>query len=186
MTDILKQFEQTSNKAFNEIDDEALGQLGSELDRMRSVQEQIKLTELKVKNLKDEEQTLADSITDLLQSKGLSELKLTDGSTVTTKEKLYCSITEENKEAAHNWVRNQGDGDIIANVVSVDFKKGEDDQALEFKQQIENLGLIPNESSKIHGSTLRSYLVSKDAQGVDYDDKLFSVRRLNKVTIKQS
>ena len=72
MTDILKQFEQTSNKAFNEIDDEALGQLGSELDRMRSVQEQIKLTELKVKNLKDEEQTLADSITDLLQSKGLS------------------------------------------------------------------------------------------------------------------
>ena len=89
MTDILKQFEQTSNKAFNEIDDEALGQLGSELDRMRSVQEQIKLTELKVKNLKDEEQTLADSITDLLQSKGLSELKLTDGSTVTTKEKLY-------------------------------------------------------------------------------------------------
>ena len=38
MTDILKQFEQTSNKAFNEIDDEALGQLGSELDRMRSVQ----------------------------------------------------------------------------------------------------------------------------------------------------
>ena len=69
MTDILKQFEQTSNKAFNEIDDEALGQLGSELDRMRSVQEQIKLTELKVKNLKDEEQTLADSITDLLQKK---------------------------------------------------------------------------------------------------------------------
>ena len=83
-------------------------------------------------------------------------------------------------------MRNQGDGDIIANVVSVDFKKGEDDQALEFKRQIENLGLIPNESSKIHGSTLRSYLVSKDAQGVDYDDKLFSVRRLNKVTIKQS
>ena len=186
MTDILKQFEQTSNKAFNEIDDEALGQLGSELDRMRSVQEQIKLTELKVKNLKDEEQTLADSITDLLQSKGLSELKLTDGSKVTTKEQLYCSIKEENKEAAFNWVRNQGDGDIIANVVSVDFKKGEDDQALEFKRQIENLGLIPNESSKIHGSTLRSYLVSKDAQGVDYDDKLFSVRRLNKVTIKQS
>ena len=43
-------------------------------------------------DIKEEEQLLADSITDILQSKGVSELKLTDGSKVSTKEQLYCSI----------------------------------------------------------------------------------------------
>ena len=97
MNKITKLFEDQSTESFNKIDDEALGQLGSEIERIRSVQEQIELTEIKVKKLKEEEQVLADSITDLLQSKGVSELKLTDGSKVTTKEQLYCSIKEENK-----------------------------------------------------------------------------------------
>ena len=125
-------------------------------------------------------------ITDLLQSKGVSELKLTDGSKVTTKEQLYCSIKEENKEAAHNWVRDQGDGDIIKNIVSVDFKKGEDKVAQEFKQLAEDSGLVPNETSSIHPSTLRSYLNAKSRDGVDFDEKLFGAFRLNKVSIKQS
>ena len=46
-----------------------LGQLGSEIERIRSVQEQIELTEIKIKKLKEEEQVLADSITDLLTIK---------------------------------------------------------------------------------------------------------------------
>ena len=94
MNKITKLFEDVSTESFNKIDDEALGQLGSEIERIQSVQEQIELTELKVKKLKEEEQVLADSITDLLQSKGVSELKLTDGSKVTTKEQLYCSMKE--------------------------------------------------------------------------------------------
>ena len=93
MSNITKLFEEESTKAFNQVDDEALGQLGTELERIKAVQDKIETAETMIKKLKDEEQLLADSITDLLQSKGLSELKLTDGSQVTTKEQLYCSIT---------------------------------------------------------------------------------------------
>ena len=71
MSDIINLFEDKSSESFNKIDDEALGQLGSEIDRIRSVQEQMQLTEIKLKKLKEEEQVLADSITDLLQSKGV-------------------------------------------------------------------------------------------------------------------
>ena len=35
MSNITKLFEDESTKAFNEIDDEALGQLGTELERIR-------------------------------------------------------------------------------------------------------------------------------------------------------
>tara|TARA_R100000935_G_scaffold31582_1_gene52094 strand:+ start:520 stop:1077 length:558 start_codon:yes stop_codon:yes gene_type:complete len=185
MNDITKLFEEESSKAFNQVDDEALGQLGTELERIKAVQDKIETAETMIKKLKDEEQLLADSITDLLQSKGLSELKLTDGSKVTTKEQLYCSIKEDYKDKAFSWVREQGDGDIIKNLVSVDFKKGEDKVALKFKQLAEDSGLIPNETSTIHNSTLRSYLNAKLRDGVDFDETMFGVYRLNKVNIKQ-
>ena len=185
MSDIINVFEDEFTKSFNTIDDEALRQLGNELERIKLVQQKIASTEEIVKKLKEEEQVLADSITDLLQSKGLSELKLTDGSKVTTKEQLYCSIKEDNKDKAFTWIREQGDGDIIKNIVSVDFKKGEDKVAQEFKQLAENSGLIPNETSTIHNNTLRSYLNAKARDGVDFDETLFGVYRLNKVSIKQ-
>ena len=185
MNDILNVFEDEFTKSFNTIDDEALGQLGNELERIKLVQQKIASTEEMVKKLREEEQVLADSITDLLQSKGLSEIKLTDGSKVTTKEQLYCSIKEENKDRAFAWVREQGDGDIIKNLVSVDFKKVEGKVATKFKQLAEDSGLIPNETSTIHNSTLRSYLNAKARDGVDFDETLFGVYRLNKVNIKQ-
>ena len=96
MNDILNVFEDEFTKSFNTIDDEALGQLGNELERIKLVQQKIASTEEMVKKLKEEEQVLADSITDLLQSKGLSEIKLTDGSKVTIMELLYCSIKDDN------------------------------------------------------------------------------------------
>ena len=49
MNDITKLFEDVSTESFNKIDDEALGQLGSEIERIRSVQEQLELTEVKIK-----------------------------------------------------------------------------------------------------------------------------------------
>ena len=85
MNKITNLFEEESTKAFNEIDDEALGQLGAELERIKAIQDKIMTAETMVKKLKEEEQVLADSITDLLQSKGVSELKLTDGSKVIQK-----------------------------------------------------------------------------------------------------
>jgi len=185
MSNITKLFEEASTKAFNQVDDEALGQLGTELERIKAVQDKIGTAEEMIKKLKDEEQLLADSITDLLQSRGVSELKLTDGSWVTTRESLRCAITVENKEKAFAWVRDQGDEDIIKNLVSVDFKKGEDKVALKFKQLAEDSGLIPNETSTIHNSTLRSYLNAKLRDGVDFDETMFGVYRLTKVNIKQ-
>ncbi len=53
MNNITKLFEDVSTESFNKIDDEALGQLGSEIERIRSVQEQIELTEVKIKKLKE-------------------------------------------------------------------------------------------------------------------------------------
>ena len=49
MNDILNVFEDEFTKSFNTIDDEALGQLGNELERIKLVQQKIASTEEMVK-----------------------------------------------------------------------------------------------------------------------------------------
>ena len=56
MSDIINVFEDEFTKSFNTIDDEALGQLGNELERIKLVQQKIASTEEIVKKLKEEEQ----------------------------------------------------------------------------------------------------------------------------------
>ena len=53
MSNITKLFEDESTKAFNEIDDEALGQLGTELERIKAVQDKIETAETMIKKLKE-------------------------------------------------------------------------------------------------------------------------------------
>ena len=50
MNDILNVFEDEFTKSFNTIDDEALGQLGNELESIKLVQQKIASTEEMVKN----------------------------------------------------------------------------------------------------------------------------------------
>lgn len=181
---VINLFEEASTKGLDKVDDESLGQLGADCTRLQQIQEQMGIIDSQLKQLKDEEQNLNDSITDLLISKNLSELRLANGAKVSTKEMLYCKISEANRNDAHTWIRGQGDGDIIKNLVSVDFKKGEDKLAEKFKELAKDSGLVPNESSSVHPSTLRSYLNSKLKEGVNFDEKLFGVYRINKVNIK--
>ena len=65
------------------------------------------------------------------------------------------------------------------------LKKEKTRVSKKFKQLAEDSGLIPNETSTIHNSTLRSYLNAKLRDGVDFDETLFGIYRLNKVNIKQ-
>ena len=185
MSDIIKAFEDKLSDSFDQIDDDSLGELGSEIARIRDVRDNIKLFEEKISQLKEEEIILSDSITDILSSKGLSEIKLKDGQKLTTKEDIKCGITKENEQAAFTWIREQGDGDIIENKISVDFKVGEDETSAKFKELARNSGLIPNETSKIHYQRLKAYLKGKMEDGVNFDEKLFSIFRINKVNIKR-
>ena len=49
----------------------------------------------------------------MMAEMGLAHLKLMDGSTVDVKPHYSASITIANREAAFNWLRENGLGDII-------------------------------------------------------------------------
>ena len=89
---------------------------------------------------------------------GLSFLKLQDGSSVEVKTNYSATITQANKEAAFNWLRENGLGDIIKNEISVSFGRNEDNKAADYAELAKGQGLEP--TAKAEGRAYDSESVS--------------------------
>ena len=88
-----------------------------------------------MKSLKSEIQKVSgDIIPTMMSEMGLAELKLHDGSHLKVSTSYRATITEANKEAAFNWLRENGLGDIIKNEISVSFGRNEDNKAADYAE----------------------------------------------------
>ena len=99
---------------------ENIQSLADQVQRLEGVLRRIELSENNLKDLKKEHQRISGEVIPTMMSEmGLSELKLQDGSHLKVSTSYRATITEANKEAAFNWLRNNGLGDIIKNEISV-------------------------------------------------------------------
>ena len=94
--------------------------LADQVERLEDLQKRLELQEDNMKNTKKElEHVSGEVIPTMMSEMGLSHLKLMDGSSVDVKPNYSANITIANREAAFNWLRNNGLGDIIKNEISV-------------------------------------------------------------------
>ena len=104
------------------------------LAEVRALAEQQAVLEAEVENLESQLKAKKDALKDvaecllpgLLADVGLTSLSLADGTKLEVQDNIFASIDDANREAAHAWLREHGHGDLIKNVVSVTFGKGED------------------------------------------------------------
>ena len=91
-----------------------VNKLADKIREMQAVQKAIELDEEQIKQKKKHlEHLSSEVIPTMLSEMGLSFLKLQDGSSVEVKTNYSATITQANKEAAFNWLRENGLGDII-------------------------------------------------------------------------
>lgn len=115
---------------------------------------------------------------------GMKEFTLENGAKITIKEDIKAGITEDNRPAAHAWVRERGDGGIIKNVVSIAFGKDEDAKAEEVVKSLTDQGYSPDQKESIHVSTLKSYVKERLEAGDAIPVDLFGVFEFKKATVK--
>ena len=109
-----------------------LKSLADQVKNLRNLEDQLKVDEELLKDKKrDIEKISGEIIPTLLSEMGLSSLKLADGSAVEVKPYYAANISIKNREAAYNWLRNNGLGDIIKNDITVSFGRNEDNKAAE-------------------------------------------------------
>jgi len=160
--------------------------LADQVERLEKMNREIEKTEESLKEKKKQKDHVSmEVIPTLMSEMGLAELKLVDGSVVTVKPNYSASITVANREAAFNWLRNNGLGDIIKNEISVSFGRNEDNKAADYASLAQERGFQPTQKLKVEPMTLKALVRERIEAGKEMPTEIFNVFVGNQTTIKR-
>ena len=163
-----------------------INKLADKIKELQAVEKAIELDEKQIKEKKKHLEYLSgEIIPTMLSEMGLSSLKLADGSSVEVKTNYSATITQANKEAAFNWLRENGLGDIIKNEISVSFGRNEDNKAADYAELAKGQGLEPQQKLKVEPMTLKALVRERMEAGKEMPTELFNIYVGNKTTIKR-
>ena len=161
--------------------------LADQVERLEGVSSEIEDAESRIKLLKKKRDHISGEVIPTMMSEmGLAELKLHDGSHLKVSTSYRATITEANKEAAFNWLRNNGLGDIIKNEISVSFGRNEDNKAANYAELAKGQGFQPTQKMKVEPMTLKALVRERIEAGKEMPTEIFGVFSENKTTIKRN
>ena len=161
--------------------------LADQVERLELCDDRIADIENDLKMMKKKRDHISGEVIPTMMSEmGLAELKLHDGSHLKVSTTYRATITEANKEAAFNWLRNNGLGDIIKNEISVSFGRNEDNKAASYAELAKGQGFQPTQKMKVEPMTLKALVRERIEAGKEMPTEIFGVFSENKTTIKRN
>ena len=161
--------------------------LADQVERLEAMQQQLEIQEDAIKEKKKQIQHISGEVIPTMMSEmGLAELKLHDGSHLKVSTSYKAHISEANKEAAYNWLRNNGLGDIIKNEISVSFGRNEDNKAADYAELAKGQGFQPTQKMKVEPMTLKALVRERIEAGKEMPTEIFGIFSENKTTIKRN
>lgn len=121
-----------------------------------------------------------------LQEMGLKEAVLKDGTKVSYVPTYWAKIKNENKAEAFTWLRNNGLGDLIKRRISIDFTKGDDNEASKVKSLLEEKGHLVDDKEDVNYQTLSAMVREQIEKGNDIPKDLLGVFQKKEAKIKRS
>ena len=166
---------------------ENIQSLADQVEKLEDLEARLKLQEDEIKGTKAQIQKVSgDIIPTMMSEMGLAELKLHDGSHLKVSTSYKAHITEANKEAAFNWLRENNLGDIIKNEISVSFGNNEDNKAADYAELAKSQGLQPTQKMKVESMTLKALVRERIEAGKEMPTEIFGVFPQTKTTIKRN
>ena len=165
---------------------ENIQSLADQVERLENLQKEVEDADKQLKEKKKNLEYLSGEIIPTMMAEmGLAHLKLMDGSSVDVKPNYSANITIANREAAFNWLRQNGLGDIIKNEISVSFGRNEDNKAAGYAVFARGQGFEPTQKLKVEPMTLKALVRERIEAGKDMPTELFNIFVGNKTTIKR-
>ena len=119
--------------------------------RISRIEDTLKTDKAELRKLTDEELPAA------MAEVNMKKFETDSGYSVAIKKIYVTNIKVEDRPDAFQWLRENGHGDLIKNIVSINFGKGEDDIAVRFKALAEEENIPVETDTKIHPMTLRAW-----------------------------
>jgi hypothetical protein len=149
--------------------------LSDEVIKLRNLEDQVKASEEHTRTLKEKARELSQIvIPQMMKEMNITKLKLKDGASIEVSNFYSAKIIPEKQEAAFNWLRNNGLGDIIKNDVTVTFGRGEDNKAMAYATLAKGQGYEPVQKIGVHPQTLKAVVRERTESGQDLPADLFN------------
>lgn len=149
------------------------------------VEQEIADLEALIKLKKEVQRQVNETIVTLMEERGVKSIKMSDGNSVDIKPFYTGSISEDNKEAAFEWLRKEGYDDIIKNQVVIKFGRAEDDKADKLFSDLASKGLDADRNVKVEPMTLKGFIREMIENGKDIPMDTFGVFVGHKINIKK-
>jgi outer membrane murein-binding lipoprotein Lpp len=91
--------------------------------RVEDIEEELKAAKENLRQIAEQD------LPNALHEMGMKEVKMEDGSIVSVSNFYNVSIPKDKTEEAFDWLRLNGHGDLVKNVVSATFGRAEDNRA---------------------------------------------------------
>mgnify|MGYP003146236260 CR=1 FL=1 len=184
--DFLSQLESDATAIDSTPKDEELSKVADIAKKIQEKEDFLADLEKKQKTAKAELLKLTDEdLPAILQELGLSGFTLDDGSSITIKPTYGAHIKVSNREEAFEWLRKHDFGDLIKNIVSCTFGRGEDNTAVDFMTFAEKSGFNPQQKTDVHSQTLKAWVRERVENGDSFPMELFGAYIGQRATIKR-
>jgi len=184
--DFLSQLESDAAAIDSTPQDKELGNVASIAKNIQEKEDLLSNLEKQVKEVKKELLKLTDEdLPAMLQELGLTGFTLEDGSSISVKPTYGAHIKVSDREDAYEWLRKNEYGDLIKNVVSCTFGRGEDNTAVDFMSFAEKSGYSPQQKTDVHSQTLKAWVRERVENGDSFPMELFGAYIGQRAIIKR-
>lgn len=165
-------------------DDQIVG-VASLAKRAKALEKEIEDLEAVVSERKGQQRKLLEeTLPAVLSEMGMKSFKMEDGSSIEIKPFYGATIKEERRNEAFTWLREHGYDDIIKNIVSVQFGRGEDELCARLLGLLGGEGFPARQAEKIEPSTLKAWVKEMVDRGNAFPTDLFGAYMGQKAIIK--
>jgi HPt (histidine-containing phosphotransfer) domain-containing protein len=155
----IEQLANVAHTLSNELDMGDVKDVAKLCEQYAQTEKAIEQADQLKKELTDMKEKLSyELIPQAMQELGLQTLQLKTGEKIQIKPLLRVTPKVEDRPVVYQWLRDNGFGDLVKNIISASFGRGEDVKAEDFKKEVEKLGLMPKQEEKVEPSTLRAFV----------------------------
>ena len=159
-------------------------ELSAQVLKLRDMEDKFKTREEELKKIKNDIDVLSgEVIPTMMTEMNISKFSLEDGAGVEVKPIYGASIPKAREEEAFNWLRNNGLGDVIKNMITVSFGRNEDNKAATLADLAQGQGYQPTQKLKVEPMTLKALVRERIEKGDDMPTDLFNVFAGNRTKI---
>lgn len=172
--DVSTMFEDSQNLVVPS--DEALGRVQGLVQIQLDLEDRIRALDAELKQCKEAlEHVQETELPSALQAYGMTDIGMKDGSRVTIKQEYYATIKEEQKATAFDWLIKNGHADLIKHDITTTFTKGQDDEANQVMELLQDNNVDFVDKKHVHPQTLRAFVREQIEDGKPIPLETFSV-----------